>query len=149
MLSGEFNVLLDEKGRLMIPTKLRVALGEQILMLTKGIEMCLTLYPKEVWEKFTQYILSKYSPLEKRMRYVQRRIIAPARECALDTHGRINIPAPLIKDAQIGRECIMLGMNNFLEIWGEQQYTIYNKQNNEEIMAITEEVASNWEDSLD
>lgn len=50
MLLGEYHHNIDDKGRLVIPTKLREDLGEEFI-LTRGIEKCLYVYSKEEWTK--------------------------------------------------------------------------------------------------
>ncbi len=144
---GQFSVSLDEKGRMIIPVQLRAELEERALIITKGIEECLMLFPQAVWQHFSNHIVNNRTPLERNMRYVQRRIIAPARECKLDGNGRIHIASTLARDVGISRECTLLGMGEYLEIWGEAQYRKYNEKYNEDIMAAAEVVVRNWEDS--
>ena len=51
MLLGEFNHSIDEKGRLIIPAKLRDDLGDSFVI-CNGLEGCLFVYSKDEWEKF-------------------------------------------------------------------------------------------------
>ena len=58
MLIGQFHHNLDEKNRLVIPTKYRLELGESFII-TKGLEKCLYVYSNKEWEK----LVSKLSTL--------------------------------------------------------------------------------------
>ena len=49
MLMGEFHHNIDEKGRIIIPSKLRDDLGSKIIV-TRGLDSCLFLYSEEQWK---------------------------------------------------------------------------------------------------
>ena len=51
MLLGEFNHSIDEKGRLIIPAKLREDLGDSFVI-CNGLEGCLFVYSQDEWNKF-------------------------------------------------------------------------------------------------
>ena len=51
MLLGEYNHSIDEKGRLIIPAKLREELGDSFVI-CNGLEGCLFVYSQEEWNKF-------------------------------------------------------------------------------------------------
>ena len=48
MFMGEFHHNIDEKGRLIIPSKFRYELGEKFIV-TRGLENCLFVYPMNDW----------------------------------------------------------------------------------------------------
>lgn len=48
MLMGEFHHNLDEKGRIIIPSKIREELGENIIV-TRGLEDSLFIYSEQEW----------------------------------------------------------------------------------------------------
>ena len=49
MLMGEFNHSIDDKNRLIIPSKLRNELGNEAVI-TRGLDKCLFIYSKKEWE---------------------------------------------------------------------------------------------------
>lgn len=57
-LSGEYEVRLDEKSRLRLPTALSAQIGESPLKLVvnRGFEKCLLLYPESVWVEKTKEV---------------------------------------------------------------------------------------------
>ena len=53
MLMGEFHHNIDDKGRLVIPTKFRMELGESFV-LARGLEKCLYAYSMTEWNKLVE-----------------------------------------------------------------------------------------------
>ena len=51
MLIGEFEHSLDAKGRLIMPAKLREAIGDKFVV-TKGLDGCLFAFSIEEWSNF-------------------------------------------------------------------------------------------------
>ena len=52
MLMGEYHHNIDDKGRLILPSKFREDLGEEFVI-TRGLEDCLFVYPNDEWQKIT------------------------------------------------------------------------------------------------
>ena len=50
MLMGEFHHTIDDKGRIIIPSKFREELGREFIV-TRGLEECLFVYPKDKWDE--------------------------------------------------------------------------------------------------
>jgi MraZ protein len=140
VLSGEFVNNIDEKGRIMIPVKLRAAIEGDTLILTRGVDQCLWLFPVSEWQKVSQQIMSATSILQARARMIQRRIIAPAQETEIDRSGRINIAPVLRSFAQLKKECVILGINNYMEIWDEEVYQKYWEENEADFQKAAEEL---------
>ncbi len=140
VLSGEFVNNIDEKGRIMIPVKLRAAIDGDSLILTRGVDQCLWLFPVSEWQKVSQQIMSATSILQARARMIQRRIIAPAQETEIDRSGRINIAPVLRTFAQLKKECVILGINNYIEIWDEEVYQKYWEENEADFQKAAEEL---------
>ena len=53
MFMGEFHHNIDEKGRLIIPSKFRNELGKKFIV-TRGIEKCLFVYSLDEWNKIVE-----------------------------------------------------------------------------------------------
>ena len=118
MLMGEFHHNIDDKGRLIIPSKFRDELGTKFII-TRGIENCLFVYSMESWEK----IVNKLETLpftKKDARAFIRFFLSGASEAEFDKQGRINITSPLISYANITKECVVIGTGDRLEIWSEE-----------------------------
>jgi len=140
VFSGEFSCALDEKGRIMLPTKLRAGLSGSRVVITRGIDECLSIFPFSLWEKFLAQFFATFSPLEKRVRLLQRRIVAPAQECEVSKNGRVLIPKALINVIGLQRECAVLGMHSYIEVWNVATYQEYLKVHDQEFVDAAEEL---------
>ena len=127
MFMGEFHHNIDEKGRLIIPSKFRNDLGKKFIV-TRGIEKCLFIYSLDEWNN----IVSKLKELpftRKDARTFMRMFLSGATECELDNNGRINIPTPLTNYASLEKECVVIGVNERLEIWSEEGFNDFFNTN--------------------
>ena len=139
MLTGEYRNSLDEKGRLLVPSRLRAAISGNSLIVTRGVDRCLWLFPPEDWRALASKLIQT-SPFKKSARLLQRRIIAPAQEIELDKAGRLNLPVTLAESAGLQRECIVLGIDKYLEIWDLGEYQRYIEETEDEFREAAEEL---------
>jgi len=135
MLMGEYHHSIDDKGRLTIPAKLRYELGEEFI-LTKGLDGCLFVYSKEEWNRITQKY--KELPNTKDARNYLRFFLSGACNCEFDKQGRINITSPLIKYADLNKECIIIGVNDRLEIWDKNRWEQFLLDNEDSMSDIAD-----------
>ena len=115
MFMGEYHHSIDEKGRLIVPAKFRAELGDKFII-TRGIEHCLFIYPKERWEEIV-HKLESLPFTKKDARNFTRFFLSGATVAEFDKQGRINITSPLINYANIEKDCIIIGTGDRLEIW--------------------------------
>lgn len=120
MFFGEFEYRLDEKGRVPIPPKFRRDLKDG-LVLTPGIERCISAYPVAEWRKLAAALTTGPIAASK-LRRLNRAIFATAFSMRLDGQGRITIPIPLRQHAGIEDEVVVAGANNYLELWNKEQW---------------------------
>ena len=116
MFLGEFEHLIDEKNRLTLPAKFREALADGVVV-TRGMDGCLSAYPVEAWHALVQSRLGSLDPLSQDDRMMQRYFYSAAAEAKPDKQGRIMLPAALVEHAELGREVIVAGVYDHLEIW--------------------------------
>ena len=131
MLLGEFHHNIDEKGRLIIPSKFRSELGER-LIITKGLDKCLFVYSETEWNKVMQKVGSLQFT-KKNVRAFERTFIGGASIIEFDKQGRINITSPLVHYANIQKECVIIGVNERLEIWGLEEFDKYMMESEESL----------------
>lgn len=114
MFIGEYHYNIDEKGRITIPSKFRPSL-ESDFIITRGLDNCLYVYAKKEWNE----MIDKYKnlPNTKDARMFMRVFLSGAIECSIDKQGRTNLSAPLISYAKLNKECVIIGVNDHLEIW--------------------------------
>ena len=139
MFMGEYHHNIDEKGRLTIPSKVRDELGENFIV-TRGLDNCLFIYPKEEWTN----IINKYKelPNTKDARNFMRFFLSGATNCDFDKNGRINIPSPLIKYADLIKECVIIGVNDRLEIWSKERWENFIFENEDNLSDIADNLFS-------
>ena len=116
MLLGAHEHTIDDKNRLTLPAKFRKAFHDGLIV-TRGLDQCLHAYRREDWDRLVQSRLAPLDPLSKEARRMERYFFASAAEAQLDKQGRLMLPATLIAHAQLGREVVVAGVNDRLEIW--------------------------------
>ena len=136
MFMGEYHHNVDEKGRLIMPSKFRYDLGENFIV-TRGIDSCLFVYPKETWNKLTSK-LNELSFTKKDVRSFQRFFLSAATLSEFDKQGRINIPTPLADYASLTKECVVIGVKDRIEIWSKENFDKFLNDNIDNISEIAE-----------
>ncbi len=120
MFSGEYNHSIDEKGRLIIPSKFRFELGEKFI-LTRGLDGCICIYPMSAWDALEEKL--RGLPLtNKNARLVTRFLVGGAVTCELDKQGRILIPGPLREHAGLTKDVVLAGTLERIEIWDKARW---------------------------
>jgi MraZ protein len=135
MLTGEFRNTLDEKGRISLPARLRGGLPGSSLVLTKGVERCVWIFPPDQWDAFSAKLSSSTGLLNPASGLVKRRIISPALPVDLDRLGRLSIPPSLREWAGLSHECVILGLSDNIEIWDAEIYARYLAENEDKFLA--------------
>ncbi len=139
MFIGEYQHTIDNKGRMIIPSKFREDLGEQFI-LTKGLDGCLFVYSLKEW-KVLEDKLATLPLTSKDARAFVRFFFAGATECEFDKQGRIVIPSNLREYSQILKEAIIIGVSNRLEIWSKENWMTYNDDDHLSYDAIAEKMS--------
>jgi len=142
MITGEYRYSLDEKSRLMIPSRIRTEINGNTIVLTRGVDQCLWLFTHEEWKIVSQSLIGSTSVFQARARLIQRRIIAPAQDTEIDRSGRITIPSTLREYADLKKECVILGMLRYLEIWDGETYLKYLEENEAKFKEAAEEIGN-------
>jgi MraZ protein len=132
---GEFEYRIDLKGRIPFPPRFRRELKEVVL--TPGVERCITAYPLSEWKKLATALTS--SPLTRsKLRQLNRAIFATAFSTIIDGQGRVALPAPLRQYAGIDDEVVIIGANNYLELWSKEQWEAEKADSQEQAWQIIE-----------
>ncbi len=139
MLIGEYTHNIDAKKRLSLPSKWRKELGKS-LVVTRGLDNCLFVYPLKEWEKITEKI--GQLPLgQADTRGFNRFFLSGAVEVEVDSVGRILVPDFLKEFARLQEGKIVLaGIYNRIEIWGENQWIEYKRRIENQADALAEKL---------
>lgn len=139
MFIGEYNHSLDNKGRLIMPSKFRDRLGYEFII-TKGLDNCLFVYPKEEWKVLEEKL--KSLPLtNKDARAFIRFFFSGATECNLDKQGRVLIPSNLREHSKLQKDAVIIGVSTRIEIWSNDEWEEYNDDDNLSYESIAEKMA--------
>jgi len=122
MLMGEYLHSVDDKGRVIMPSKFRDVLEKCIV--TKGLDNCLFVYSAEEWKNLEAGI--RGLPLSK-ARDLQRFFFAGASEASVDKQGRILIPGNLREYAMLKRDVAIIGASVRAEIWDVERWKKSNE----------------------
>ena len=141
MFMGEFHHNLDEKNRLIIPSKFREELGKKFVV-TRGLEECLFVYSLDEWNKIVEKLRS-LPFTNKDARTFMRMFLSGATECELDPNGRILLPSNLISYCSLTKEAIILGVSERLEIWAENKYEEFFNNNIDKFSDVAEGLFTN------
>lgn len=139
LLTGEYNNTIDDKGRLSFPVKLRTAINQNVLMVTKGSDRCLWLFTAEEWEAFESKVMENASMMKAKSMQVVRHFIAPAQSVEFDKNGRLSIPQSLREYANLSKDCTILGVAKFCELWDSKTYSEYLEASEESFREAAEE----------
>lgn len=150
MLTGEYRNTIDEKGRILIPSKLRSALGDNnSLIITRAVEPCLWLMLPPFFENIRAKIMDGPGAMfDANLRLLQRRIIAPAMECEIDKSGRLLIPPQLRDGVGLGvkEESVLLGISTYLELWSVPSYESFLSDSEPSFSAASQSLSSLLQD---
>jgi MraZ protein len=136
---GQFEHNLDAKDRLTVPSKFRAALSDGVILLA-GLDPCVWIFPASGYEGFSGQILGGANPLSPDGRKMRRHFFGKANDEDLDSAGRVHIPKALIDHAGLEGGCVLLGMNDYIEVWNAERWPEFDADTKETVS----DVAANW-----
>jgi transcriptional regulator MraZ len=136
MLLGEHEHTIDDKSRLTLPAKFRQAMAGGIV-LTRGLDACVEAYPADDWQALVESRIAGLNPLSHETRVIERFYYSGAVEVQPDKQGRVMLPPALVAHGGLGREVVVVGMRDRLEIWDRAAWRTQLK----EVMGNAEHVA--------
>ena len=129
MFKGEYRHKLDKKGRIVLPSELRDVISEKYMdkfVVTKWLNGCLAVFSEETWKGIT--VKLKNVPLGNKDRlFFARTIFAHAADTYMDRQGRLFIPFHLRGMLSIGKDVVILGLDDRIEIWDGEKWGEYQK----------------------
>lgn len=141
MFLGEHQHTLDAKGRVSLPAKFRGEMtGEQSLVIGKGLDECLYVYPADEYEKFTSDLLARQD-FDPRVRRMRRFFMSGAMPVDLDSAGRIGIPPVLREYASLSRDVVVIGNGSRIEVWDAAKWSDYNGGDEGSFEELAQELA--------
>lgn len=138
MYIGEHHHNMDQKSRLIVPAKFRQELGTSFVM-TRGLEGCLFVFDIAEWEGISAK-MAALPLMKKDARRFARMFLSGATEVDVDKSGRFVIPAVLSKYASLEKECVIIGVQNRIEIWSESNWEAFLEGSIDEYEEIAEQL---------
>ncbi|NIP84232.1 MAG: division/cell wall cluster transcriptional repressor MraZ [Planctomycetales bacterium] len=129
-LTGTFTRAVDDKQRIAIPKELRAALGENregIFYVAPGTDGSLAIYEQDAFVQMGQR-LAHAPPAQRDVRAFGRLFYAQAHRVELDRQGRLRIPTPLSDWAGLGREVVLVGVGDHMELWEQRRWESYTSE---------------------
>lgn len=136
MFIGEYHHTIDDKGRIIIPSKFREELGDSFII-TRGIENCLFVYSLDNFKAITNKLMS-LPFTRKDARNFNRFFMSGATSVELDKQGRVNVATPLIGYAHLKKECVIIGTGDRLEIWSQEDWNSFFDSSKDNMSDIAE-----------
>jgi len=116
LLVGEYEHTIDDKHRLTLPAKFRPSFADGAI-LSRGLDGCVEIHRREDWAGSVQSRLATLDSFGEDARRIRRYVFSGAAEADVDRQGRVILPAHLLHYAKLGREVVVIGIHDHLEIW--------------------------------
>lgn len=122
-LLGEYEATIDSKGRFLVPGSLKKQLpeGESRMIISRGIEKCLTLYPISSWEPIVARI-RQLNDFDPKVREFKRLFLGGATEVEMDSAGRLLLPPQLKEYAGLSKDITLAADLDKINIWDSSKY---------------------------
>jgi len=143
LFKGKEIYLLDAKGRVSIPARLRKHISSDAndsFVMTQGIGPCIYIYPLDHWQQIEER-LSKLNPFNPKEALFKRLFLHLTADATLDSQSRIIIPKNLLEYAKIEKEVLILGQVKNIELWDPKIFNDYLNQAPLTYEQVAEQVA--------
>ena len=143
MFFGSYAHSLDEKNRLVIPSKMRSEIGSRLYIM-KGFDGAISMYPEKAFEKLMNEFNSL--PFNKRdARSYLRTQLATTSELEIDKAGRVILPSNLLDKYSISKSVMVIGMGDHIEVWDIKTYEAYEAEADKNFEDIAENLTKDNE----
>ena len=129
LFTGSYPRNPDEKSRFALPKPIRELLGANctVLYMAPGTDGSLVVYTEQSFTQLGEH-LEQGSPTAQEIRAFGRLFYAQAHRVEMDRHGRLRIPADLVHLSRVGKEIVLIGVRDHLEIWDRAGWEKYLTQ---------------------
>ena len=119
---GEYPRQLDDRGRFILPAKIREKLSGTVYVTRSPIDACLNLYTEEEWEAIAAKVRALPTVTDRNAAALQRKLFGKAISCEVDKQGRIPLTTELIEYGNMKKDIVLVGVNSKLEIWDSESW---------------------------
>ncbi len=142
LFSGEHPSTIDDKNRVIIPAKMRAAAGrdgESGYYITRGFDDCIVIQTAARFEQTSAAAADSSNRQTAAGRMIERAIFPKAEFAQCDKQGRLLIPARLLQQLGIGRQVVIVGVNDRIEIWDQARWEEVDKEAQRQLAPRVEE----------
>ncbi len=140
VLYGEYELTIDDKNRMLIPSEIRKALDAErdgeAFFLVFGTNRRPWLYPERQYERQVAQIQQDLAPTDDVLAFDQM-LFALASRLEWDKQGRVLIPEKTLRRAGLNREVTLIGVRDHLELWNRDEWEVQR----EALLARSSEIA--------
>ena len=129
-----FERQLDDRGRFVLPSKVREKIGASVFVTRSPSEKCLHVYPEEEWEAISEKLRSLPVTLDKNAAAFVRIFSGTAACCEVDKQGRVSVGKKHCEYAGLEKDIVLIGANTRLEIWSAEEWKRYNDSLSETVV---------------
>ncbi len=145
---GTFEHALDAKHRLTVPSKFRAALAGGVVLAaspetTPGAPRSIAIWTPDAYDAYTSAALAGLSPILPEARDLKRFFFNLSHDTELDSAYRVMIPPKLIDYAELGKDVVVTGSGECLEVFDRVRYAGYS----EEVLNRVPEIAASLGDT--
>ena len=133
---GEYARQLDERGRFILPAKIREKLSGTVYITKAPLEKCLNLYTEEEWESISQKVAALPGSIDTNVSKFTRKFFSKALTCELDKQGRIPLTPTLLEAAGLKKDIVLVGANSKLEIWDAEAWEKMNEEDDDSAIIV-------------
>ena len=136
MFFGSYSHSLDDKNRLVIPSKMRSEVGARLYIM-KGFDGAISMYPEKAFEK----LMNEFNQMpftKKDARSYLRTQLASTSELEIDKAGRVIVPSNLLEKYSISKSVMVIGMGDHIEVWDSKVYEAYEAEADKNFEDIAE-----------
>lgn len=145
MFQGHAIINIDDKGRIIIPSKFRKHISPEagnLLFVTLGRDNCLWLYPSDQWTNLVKTI-ERINPFTHDEIAMRRQMLFYTDECPVDSQHRILVPQKLLSKVGIQKEVLLIGQLDKIELWNEEEFQKYLKGRTDTYEDVMDKVMRN------
>jgi transcriptional regulator MraZ len=141
VFKGTYRYKIDPKGRLPVPAAFRRLLtegGAGGLVVTL-LDQCLAAYPPAEWSRLETQ-LAALPAFSRPVKALSRLLTSRAADCDLDGQGRILLPPALRQAAHLGRDAVLVGVLNRIEVWAPEAWDAFVRESERVLDDVSLEV---------
>lgn len=143
MFSGKYEHVLDTKSRVIVPSRLREAMGHEteglVFYVCPGFDKCLYLLPEGTFREYTQQLGFGFR-IGRKKREMFRKLLSNVERRVCDRQGRIQIPEELVSFAELRDGVVFVGFVDHVELWNAKNFKELGQDKLQDFEKLAEEI---------